>query len=108
MQDTSGENAFSSNFQDHLSGFTSMHNTFSIENIDTLDHLSESSAPFQNMQDIPNVMAFCANFNNHLSTFHPMCNTFLLENLDFQQPDPPPASDADLQSTLPTCCPCFR
>ncbi|KAL4079772.1 hypothetical protein J3A83DRAFT_4185729 [Scleroderma citrinum] len=99
MQDTSGANAFYSNFQDHLSGFTLMHNTFSIENIDTLYHFSESSALFQNMQDIPNATAFHANFNNHLSTFHPTHNTFLLENLDFQQPNPPPAGDANLQST---------
>ena len=97
---TQDADAFYSYFQNHLSSFTSMHNTF-VENVSASQAFSEPSALFLNVQDIPNVTAFRANLDIHHSTFGPTHNTeFPVENPDIQQLiDALSTSTPDLPST---------
>ncbi|KIM63178.1 hypothetical protein SCLCIDRAFT_8930 [Scleroderma citrinum Foug A] len=97
---TQDADAFYSYFQNHLSSFTSTHDTF-VENVGASQAFSEPSAPFLNVQVIPDVTAFCANLDIHHSTFGPTHNTeFPVENPDIQQLiDALSTSTPDLPST---------
>ena len=102
-QDTLGvQNAAYSDFQDHLSRFTLMHDAFSFENVSALHTVGEPPAPLLNVQDIPDPTVFHANLDDYLSAFHPMHAPFPLNNINIQQPnpDPLPGGNVDLQSTI--------